>query len=156
MSTETHTADASAFDRGYNFLRVTNEHAQMGTDPTETAVYKYDTTTGNWNLVTSETGDANGIREALLNVSPAPVLNTERIVHLRPGGEWMPVVPDHLMQPSTARQRIEAEIADLRAEAHRISEAAAYSGSYGSGAGLLETRADAMQHVLDLFAADND
>lgn len=141
------STDATTFDRGYNLLTLDRPYEASG-EPTETAVYKYDTATGNWNFVACEPGDANASRGVLHTVG-MPMLSTTRIVHLRKGGEWMQVVPDHLMQPSTPRQGIETEIADLRAEAHRVSEAAAYSGSWGSGAHLLEARADAMQHVLD-------
>lgn len=143
-------------DLGYNFLTVVDEHADMGTDPHETAVYKHDPTTGDWTLIANENGDAQGIRAALTSVGGVAFRKTSRITHLRRGGEWMQVVPDHLMQPTTARQKIETEIANLRDHARRISLAAGYSGSHGSGANILEARADAMQHVLDVLDTDDD
>lgn len=144
------------FDRGYNFVRVTNPHPRTGTDLVETAVYRYRADSGDWEFITSEPGDGRGIRAALTTVG-VPMLSTDRIVHLRQGGEWMQMVPDHLMQPSTGRQRVEAEIADLNADARHLSEQAAHSGSdYDGGAALMRAKAHGMQRTLDLFDTDNN
>lgn len=124
-------------------------------DKTESALYERKTTTSDWTLVTVEEGERHSTVETL-KILGAGFRHTREIVHLRKGGEWMQVVPDYLMAESTPRQQIETEIADLRAEAHRVAEAAAYSGSWGSGAGILTAKADAMQHVLDVLYADED
>lgn len=91
-----------------------------------------------------------------MNTLGQPYRITREITHLREGGEWKPVVLDFLMQPTTPRQRIRTEIANLRAEAHRRNESDAYSGSHGSGGSLLTAKADAMQYVLDVLTADAD
>ena len=147
MSTDTTTTE-------FAFVTLDRPYEASGA-PNETAVYKRHADTGGWDLMSVEPGEGNGVRETAMLLGAATRFH-RNIVHLRKGGVWMDRVPDYLMAESTPRQGIETEIADLRAEAHRISEQAAYSGSWGSGAGLLEARADAMQHVLDALATDND
>jgi hypothetical protein len=146
---------STATTAGYVFVTVENQHPKPRTDPTETALYQWDPENYQYKLITSENGEATSIREVIRTFG-ARIRYARNIFHLRPGGQWMTSVPEHLMVESTPIQRIEAEIADLRAEANRLEEIARFSDDRHSGYMHLRDRADAMQHVLDVLAATDD
>lgn len=123
---------------------------------TETAVYTRRNETDSWGLLTIEKDRAHSSL-ATAQALNASIRRTTLMPHLRVGDGWVMSVPDSLMQPATPVQQVEAEIANLLAEARQRSESAGYSGSYGDdGAGHLRQRADGMQAALDILTADND
>jgi hypothetical protein len=108
-----------------------------------------------WTLVTSGT-DPEGVaqRTALSmgqRTSEQDMDVVHDLIHLNAGGTWPQVVTS--FRPPTARQRVEAEIANLRADAASQRERAGYSDDRGgqAHAARMAERADAMQHVLDIL-----
>lgn len=146
------TVDVSAID--HTFVTVNITDARPGWSTVETAVYKR-RTDGKWQYTTRTPGEGEVVR-AMVATFATGSRSIRDANHLRTGGEWMQVVPDHLMAESTTRQRVTAEIADLRAEADRRAESAGYSGEmHDGGARYLRERADGMEHVLNLLAPDH-
>lgn len=120
----------------------------------ETAVYTYVDTQHHWSLLAIEKGDA-AAAVATARAMGAAIRSHSDLPHLRQGGVWQD--PVYSFEAPTAVQRIETEIANLRAEAHRRRESAGYSGEHhDGGARYLTERADGMKYALDLLAADHD
>lgn len=119
----------------------------------ETAIYNYSETHRHWFLLVTEKGDAAAAIATARATGAAMRIHSD-LPHLRAGGVWQD--PIYSFEAPTAEQRIRTEIANLRAEADRLEENARYSDDRHSNHGSLRMRADAMEHVLDVFAAEQD
>jgi hypothetical protein len=102
-----------------------------------------------WHLVTS--GTSPDVAQAVATaIAPHNVTTVEHVQHLHTDGAWS--TPISGFAPLAPRERVEAEIADLEAQATQTEEIARATGETGDGgAADLRGQATTMRHTLDVI-----